>query len=58
MGGKHKHHRYAGQRDDSHSRWDKAGCKFHHNTQNKTTHNLKHELFIFGIFHVIFLDLG
>lgn len=38
-------------------RTDKNGARFHHATQNGTQFKM-YELFISGIFHLIFLDLN
>ena len=52
-GGEHTQHRYPGRRGDSRPRQD--GTRFHHATQNDI--ELKaYQLFIYGSFHLIFLD--
>ena len=49
---------YAGQRNDSHSGWMEQDSKrFHHMTQNGVQFKT-YELFISGIFHLIFSDYG
>lgn len=48
----------AGQGDGAHSRREGTGCaRLHHTTQNSAQCKA-HELFISGMFHLIYFDLG
>lgn len=53
MGGEYRQCGYAGQRHDSHPRWD--GTRFLHTTRNSVQFKTQ-EVFISGIFYLTFSD--